>query len=45
MQPREPPGQQCQFIFFKHVELLIWQRHQGRKRVHLGGWVSVRLST
>jgi hypothetical protein len=34
-----------QLVLSKDVELLIWQRHQGRQRVHLGGCISVRFST
>jgi hypothetical protein len=27
-----------------YIKLLVWQRHQKGKMVHLGGWVSVSLS-
>jgi hypothetical protein len=42
--PLETPGQQRQLVFSKHVELLIWQRHQRVQREHPGGWVSINLS-
>jgi hypothetical protein len=44
VQPLEPPGQQRQLVLSKHVELLIWQRHQRRQRIHPGRCVSVRLN-
>jgi hypothetical protein len=43
VQPLEPPGQQRQLILSKHVELLVWHRHQRRQRVHPERCVSVRL--
>jgi hypothetical protein len=43
--PLESPCQQCQLVLSKYIELLVWLRHQKGQRVHLGGWVSVRLST
>jgi hypothetical protein len=44
VQPLEPPRQQRQLVLSKHVELLIWHRHQRGQREHPGGWVSVSLS-
>jgi hypothetical protein len=44
VQPLEPPSQQRQLVFSKHVELLVWQRHQRRQRLHPGGCISIRLS-
>jgi hypothetical protein len=44
VQPLKPPRQQCQLVLSKHVELLIWHRHQRGQREHLGGWVSVSFS-
>jgi hypothetical protein len=42
--PLEPPGQQRHLVLSKHIELLIWQRHQRGQGEHPGGWVSVRFS-
>jgi hypothetical protein len=39
---RENPSQQRQLILSKHVELLIWQRHQRGQGEHPDGCVSVR---
>jgi hypothetical protein len=44
VQPLEPSGQQCQLVLSKHVELLVWRRHQRGQNKHPGGWVSVRIS-
>jgi hypothetical protein len=44
VQPLEPPRQQCQLVLSKHVELLIWHRHQRGQREHPGGLFSVSLS-
>jgi hypothetical protein len=44
MHPLEPPGQQRQLVLSKHVELLIWQRHQRGQREHPSGWFSIRFS-
>jgi hypothetical protein len=44
VQPLEPPRQQRQLILSKHIELLIWHRHQRGQREHPGGWVSVSIS-
>jgi hypothetical protein len=44
VQPLELPIQQRQLVLSKHVELLVWQSHQRRQRVHPGGCVSIRLS-
>jgi hypothetical protein len=43
VQPLEPTRQQRELILSKHVELLIWHRHQRGQGEHPGGWVSVRL--
>jgi hypothetical protein len=37
--PLELLGQQHQLVLSKHVELLMWQRHQRGQREHPGGWV------
>jgi hypothetical protein len=37
VQPLEPPRQQCQLVLSKHVEVLIWHRHQRGQREHPGG--------
>jgi hypothetical protein len=44
MHPLEPPGQQRQLVLSKHVELLIWQRHQRGQGEHPSGWFSIRFS-
>jgi hypothetical protein len=37
VQPLEPPCQQRQLVLSKHVELLIWHRHQrGQREDHVG---------
>jgi hypothetical protein len=35
--PLESPRRQRQLVLSKHVELLIWHRHQRGQREHPGG--------